>query len=530
MAAENQQYDLAIIGAGINGAGIARDAAMRGLRVVIFDKDDMCTGCSWISSRLIHGGLRYLEYGEIPLVYESLHERRRLRETAGHLVKPLRICIPIFAGARRGPLLIRLGMTAYDLLSFRKKLPHHTMLGAKAILEEEPGLRSDGLKAAARYYDAQVEYAERLVLENLLSARAAGADVMTHCEVTGIRTEGGEVSALVYRDRLDDSEHEVSVGAVVNAAGPWVDRVLQTAPVATRRHIGGTKGSHIVVSKFDGAPRDAFYVEAAADGRPFFIIPWNDLYLIGTTDIRYDGDLDKVRASRAEVDYLLEETNSVFPGAGLTAADIHYAYAGIRPLPHQEKGPESAITRRHIIKVNEKIAGNLISIIGGKLTTYRNLAEQTVDRIAKLKNLRLPECRTQDTLLPGAAGHEEAQRQLHDIESLSERGIERLLAIYGGRAYGICELCKTDASLAEAIDTENRVLAAEVIFAIRDEFAKSLSDIVYRRMMIGLDADQGRPLYDKVAKIAAAEFGWSAEKASHQLQALIDYSDSLRVS
>ena len=150
MAADRQDYDLAIIGAGINGAGIARDAALRGLRVVIFDKDDMCTGCSWISSRLIHGGLRYLEYAEIPLVYESLHERGRLRRTAGHLVKPLRICIPIFAGARRGPLLIRLGMTAYDLLSIRKKMPHHTMPSSKAILEEEPGLRREGLNSAAR--------------------------------------------------------------------------------------------------------------------------------------------------------------------------------------------------------------------------------------------------------------------------------------------------------------------------------------------------------------------------------------------
>ena len=330
MPAESRHFDLAIIGAGINGAGIARDAALRGLSTVIFDKEDMCSGCSAISSRLIHGGLRYLEYAEIPLVYESLHERRYLRLTAEHLVEPLRICIPIFRDARRGPLLIRLGMIAYDLLSLRKTVPNHEMLSKQEIEDAEPGLRRDGLRAAARYYDAQVAFAERLVLENLLSAKSAGAEILTHSEVTAIRTSNDAVSSIVYVDRLSGAEQEVSVETIVNAAGPWVDQVLETAPKPAVRHMGGTKGSHIIVGNFDGAPHDAFYVEAAADGRPFFIIPWYGQYLIGTTDIRYDGDLDNVRASKKEVDYLLAETNRVFPAANLTVADIHYAYAGVR--------------------------------------------------------------------------------------------------------------------------------------------------------------------------------------------------------
>lgn len=312
MTADSPDFDVAVVGAGINGAGIARDAALRGLRVAVLDKNDMCTGCSWISSRLIHGGLRYLEYGEIPLVYESLHERRYLRLTAPHLVEPLRISIPIFKDARRGPLLIRMGMIAYDLLSIGKAVPRHEMLSAEKIKQQEPGLRGDGLRAAARYYDAQVAFAERLVLENLISAQSAGAAIKTHCEVTAIRVSEGSVKSLLYKDRIDDSDHEISVGMVVNAAGPWVDHVLGTAPVPTVRHIGGTKGSHIIVDAFDGAPRDAFYVEAVADGRPFFIIPWNRQYLIGTTDIRYNGDLDSIRVSEAEVEYLLAETNRVF--------------------------------------------------------------------------------------------------------------------------------------------------------------------------------------------------------------------------
>ena len=235
MAENSDHFDVAIIGAGINGAGIARDAALRGLRVIIFDKNDMCTGCSWISSRLIHGGLRYLEYGEIPLVYESLHERRCLLETAPHLVKPLRICIPIFGEARRGPLLIRLGMVLYDMLSLTKSLPMHDMLSADNARTAEPGLRSEGLRAAARYYDAQVAFAERLVLENLLAARSAGATVKTHCEVTDIKVTDGAISSLIYVDRADGSRQEVTVGTVVNAAGPWVDRVLATVPAPAPR-------------------------------------------------------------------------------------------------------------------------------------------------------------------------------------------------------------------------------------------------------------------------------------------------------
>jgi len=530
MPGDLPRFDVAVIGAGINGAGIARDAAMRGLRVAVFDKNDMCTGCSWISSRLIHGGLRYLEYAEIPLVYESLHERRNLRLTAPHLVEPLRICLPIFKNARRGPWLIRLGMIAYDLLSLRKTVPNHEMLSGAEMLKQEPGLRSEGLRAAARYYDAQVTFAERLVLENLVAAQAAGASVNTHSEVTAIRVIDGAVRSLEYVDKTDNSKHEIAVETVVNAAGPWVDRVLETAPVPTERHIGGTKGSHIIVDAFDGAPRDAFYVEAAADGRPFFIIPWNRQYLIGTTDIRYDGDLDSIRVSAAEVNYLLAETNRVFPKAGLTNSSINYAYAGVRPLPHQDKGPESAITRKHIIKVNKDVAKGLISIIGGKLTTYRHLAEQTVDKIAALKRLRLPECKTSDTLLPGASRLDDAAQQLRGLQLLSEAGVARLLSIYGGRAADVCDLVQGDSSLARTLDSGDTVLAAEVVLAIRSEFAKTLADIVYRRCMLGLDSDQGRPLYASIADIAADELGWDEREKSRQVDELVEFSDSLRVN
>lgn len=519
-----QVYDLAVIGAGINGAGIARDAALRGLDVIIIDKNDMCSGCSAISSRLIHGGLRYLEYGEIGLVYESLHERRYLRLTAPHLVKPLRICIPIYQDARRSKLLIRLGMIAYDILSWTKSIPSHRMLTADEMRAAEPGLASAGLRGAARYYDAQVAYAERLVLENLIAAKSAGAEIRLHCEVTRIVVEDGAVAALDYRD-LAGGEARVAVKAVVNAAGPWVDSVLDVAPTATKRLIGGTKGSHIVVGKFAGAPADAFYVEAASDGRPFFIIPWNDQYLIGTTDIRFSGDPGDVYASEEEIDYLLTETNAAFPSANLTRADIHFSYAGVRPLPRQDKGPESAITRKHIILRHKKQADGLFSIIGGKLTTYRHLAEQAVNKAVRQLGGGRRRCRTRDEGLPGSIDLEAARKRILAFPGLPTACAARLIAVYGSRGEAVAALSAEYPGFA---DEEQTVLVAEVIHAIRHEHAKTLTDIMHRRLMTGLRPDLGRAMSSSIADIAASENGWNRDERQAQLGMLREHESRLR--
>lgn len=527
MNGQSRHFDLAVIGAGINGAGIARDAALRGLSVIVFDKDDLCSGTSAASSRLIHGGLRYLEYGEVPLVYESLHERRNLRRIAPHLVKPLRINIPIYAGARRGPLLIRLGMIAYDLLSMRKSMPGHDMLRRDELLAEEPGLCATGLRAGARYFDAQITFAERLVLENLLAARAAGAEVHLRQKVHAINVQSNRVQSLGWTN-VDGSSGECSASVVVNAAGPWLDAVLANTGISTDPLIGGTKGSHIVVSPFAGAPTDAFYVEAQSDGRPIFILPWNNMFLVGTTDIRYEGSPDDVSASCEEIDYLLAETNRVFPSAHLGRDDIHYSYSGIRPLPHRKKGPESAITRKHIILRNRDIADNLVSIIGGKLTTYRNLAEQTIDQVGKLLHRKLPACRTHDTPLPGGADVAETRRALVSVTGLAPAGVQRILDIYGSRAGRLLEIAQEKLQLAATLDDACTVLAAEIVLAIRQEFATTLEDIVYRRTMLGLAADQGRPLYAAIATLAAEELGWDENRARDEQQRLLAHSDKLR--
>jgi len=328
-----QRFDVIIIGAGINGAGIARDAALRGLQVLLLDQSDIGGGTSSASTRLIHGGLRYLEYGEFGLVQESLRERETLLRIAPHLVKPLPILIPIYEGASRGKWTIRAGLTTYDLLALfsgQKSLPRHRMLSSRQALDRIPSLNAHGLRGAALYFDAQVEFAERLVLENVLSAQAHGATVYTYARADRLIVDNQVVRGLEFTDLRTNQSQTATARLIINAAGPWVDRLAGS--VGAARMIGGTKGSHLVVAPFAGAPETALYVEAATDRRPFFVIPWNGNYLIGTTDSRYQGDPGAVAIDDQEIEYLLAETNRAVPSAELTRASVLFTFSGVRPL------------------------------------------------------------------------------------------------------------------------------------------------------------------------------------------------------
>ena len=390
-------HDVVIIGGGINGAGIARDAAMRGLKVLLIEKGELGGGTTSASTRLIHGGLRYLEHFEFGLVHESLREREILLRTAPDLVRPMPITIPIYKHGKRGWLTIRAGMVLYDLLSWSKSLPRHQMLSRAESLERWPGLNPEGLVGSALYYDAQVAFPERLVAANVQSARELGAEVLTHTRVTNFAVEDGRVSGVEFISE-DGRKQFADAHIVINAAGPWIDQVLKGAPVESPKLIGGTKGSHIVVSPFASAPSNAIYLEARSDGRPIFIIPWNKLYLIGTTDVRFEGDPDEVRCEPWEVDYLLTETNLALPKADLTRDRILYTYSGVRPLPVTGDKNEESITRKHFIREHPQLP-NLLSIVGGKLTTYRSLAEECVDLIFRKLGKDPPPCRTATEVL-----------------------------------------------------------------------------------------------------------------------------------
>ncbi len=517
-------FDVIVIGAGINGVGVARDAAMRGLIVLLLDKGDIGCGTTSWSTRLIHGGLRYLEYGELGLVRESLRERETLFNIAFHLVSPLPILIPLYEGQKRGPWTIRAGLMAYDLLSWGKTLPRHRMLKQAEVLRQQAALNQDGLKGAALYYDAQVEFAERLVVENVLSAKEHGCVVLTYAKVDKLTIHSGAARGVEGTLVNTGEVFTVKAPIVVNASGPWVDQVLAGAVNPSRRFIGGTKGSHLIVAPFNGAPSTALYIEAQSDQRPFFIIPWNDKYLIGTTDIRFQGDLDKVQIDENEIDYLLGETNRIIPAANLTRERILYTYSGVRPLPYTEEEDEQSITRRHFLYTHENLDG-VISLVGGKLTTYRNLSEQTVDLIFRKLGRKPPECMTASAPLPGVGARnlKTVSDRIKRIYGLSARTSERLTRVYGSRASDVLQTAGKAKWLLEVFDPETDAIAAEVVFSFQNELAQTLADCLLRRTMVGLNSTLGVGADEAAAEIAQRCLGWSDNRALAEVRSYRSY-------
>jgi len=544
---ERQAFDVIVVGAGINGAGIARDAAMRGLRVLLLDKGDISSGTTQWATRLIHGGLRYLEYYEFALVRESLRDREAILHIAQHLVKPLGFLVPIYERSSRRPLIIRLGMNLYDVLSYDRSMDRHKMLSRKKVQDREPGLNPEGLKAAAFYYDAQVEYAERIAVECAISARDNGATVITYAKVEHLIIESGDVKGVKFTDVFSGERYAVHAPVTVNVAGPWVDEVLADleghgTEENDERFIGGTKGSHLIVDPFPGAPEgEALYVEARKDGRPYFIVPWNGRYLIGTTDLRYEGDLDYVSASEEEIQYLLDETNYVIPEARLSRDDVLYTYAGVRPLPHNPEGETSGVTRSHVVfdhakgdteaggKMKRSRAelpqvGGLLSVVGGKLTTYLNLSRQTVDAVFKKLGRKAPKSTSRKVPLPGSetSDFEAFAAGFKSASTIPEFLSDRLLKLYGVRAAEVLQVGEDDPELLTPLSpiesVETALIGAEVIWAFREEMAQTLSDVLLRRTMAGYGPRVGLDVADAAAEVAVKHFGWDGERAEREVR------------
>ncbi|HUL81559.1 MAG TPA: glycerol-3-phosphate dehydrogenase/oxidase [Gammaproteobacteria bacterium] len=501
-----------VIGAGINGAAIAREAALSGLAVLLVERSDLAAGTSSASSRLIHGGLRYLEHFELGLVRESLRERERLLRSAPHLVAPLELCIPVYAHARRKRWQIAVGLTLYDWLSADRSLPGHTLLTRDALLAKLPGMSTDGLAGGASYFDAQARYPERLVVENVLDAAANAAVVKTYTRVTRIVVEGGRANGVEWRTASGEIGG-ARARVIVNAAGPWVDEALGT--IQHTRLIGGTKGSHLIAPPFSGAPSVGVYVEAGSDGRPLFILPWNGLLLVGTTDERVE-EPSAAAMTRRELEYLARETERVFPAAAGLASRALYTYTGVRPLPYQPRGAEGAITRRHIIR-RHRAARGLYSIVGGKLTTHRALAEDVLGVVrGQLPGLerRRP---TRDRPLPGALAPKERDELLADVgATLNASQAARLWGVYGAAALKIAELARSSPELAATVGA-GATLVAELVYAREVEWAVTLDDILQRRCMAGLDADFGLGAAEPAARWLVRLGVWDSARAESEL-------------
>lgn len=531
-------FDLIVVGAGINGLGIARDAAARGLSVALVEKDDFCSGVSAWSGRLIHGGLRYLEHGEVALVRESLRERERLFRLAPHLVKPVSLLMPFYKRNKRPSWLIRMGMIAYDVLSFDKKSPSHKILSTADVTARFSGMEKSGLGGSALFTDGQVEYAERLCVELAVAARADGALILTHSEVTELVIENGQATGVRYTDLITGEAGKLRGRVVMNAAGPWVDWLLgnpsdaSLAPAAAKRHIGGSKGTHIVVDPFPGAPTDVVYYESQSDQRLVLVIPWMGRFLIGCTDTLFNAEPDSARATVGEVDYLLTEANALMPNAGLTRESVLFTYSGVRPLPYAPGIPEWKIPRSHIIFDHKKEnKAKLFSIISGKLTTYRQLAEDAVN--IALRDLGRPKSAspTRGLPFPGASTDNFASFR---AQFLSTKIVEadtavRLIDMYGTRAEQIVALVQKDGALGERFDPSSPAIAAELLFAIDSEAARTMTDVFARRILLAFEPDHGLLGAARAAEILGGRLGWSAEEQEKQIAEYAVWLDHLAV-
>lgn len=529
-AMADQPLDLLVMGGGITGAGIARDAAMRGLRTGLVERADFGSGTSSRSSRLVHGGLRYLEHGALHLVFEASRERRVLLGIAPHLVQPRSFLFPLFAGGRLPPWRLAAGLWLYDGLSLFRNVSRHRWLSKRGLLGAEPGLRATDLRGGARYWDAQCDDA-RLTLANVRDAHRHGALVANYAAVESFETADGRVRGARVRDAVTGEAFPVRALVTINATGPWSDAVRGDGPPLLRL----TKGAHVVVPRARVGNREAITLLSPLDGRVMFVLPWGAVTYIGTTDTDHTGPVDDVRATGADVLYLLRSANALFPDARLTPDDVIATWAGLRPLLRGAGSRDpSAVSREHHIAERP----GLISVVGGKLTTYRSMAAEAVDRAAaRLSEFdgraAPPRPRTDLEPLPGG--------EARDLELLVSGAVREgaspelarhLAAGYGTEAPAILRLARADPRLAAPITDGHPAIRAELIHAVRREMALTLSDLLIRRTHV-FHAVRGHGAGDtgELVDLVAGDLGWDAARKARELAGYlreIERSDAFR--
>jgi glycerol-3-phosphate dehydrogenase len=522
-------FDLVVIGGGMAGAGIARDAALRGYRTLLLERKDFAFGTTSRSSKLIHGGLRYLELFDVGLVRESLRERERLARLAPHLVRPLPFLVPVYRGAKRGMLMIRMGMKFYDLLTPGKRTEHYRTISRDKTLSLERFLEPQDLRGSGYYFDDLLLLPERLCLENVLSAQRWGASVHNYAEVVGIesrepRAESGEWK-IEARSVLDGSIARVTARVVVNAAGPWADQVRRLAGVdGGKRCVRTTKGIHLLLPRITD---HAVYIAAKRDDRMFFVIPWKQFTLVGTTDTDFNDDLDRLAATREEVHYLMQETRRVFPAARMRDEDIFYTYAGVRPLSFDEGKSASAVSRAHKV-IPEGTSGSFLSITGTKLTCFRSLAEEAVDQVGGL--LARPEpCRTHQLALDGSDGEETIEVRLWaDVPDLGHRSglepaqVQNLLDTYGRRYPTVLTVAGRSPEMKERLCPQNPDIRAQLAYAVEHECTETLADFLLRRTGIGTSPCLGKDCCERIARWMADLKGWDGQRTDREICEYLD--------
>lgn len=525
----NKEYDVLIIGGGINGTAVARDAALRGLRTALVEKEDFGYGTTSRSTRLIHGGLRYLEHFDFGLVREGLREREVLLKTAAHLVKPLPFLVPVYKGDRVGIPKLKAGMILYDLLSWDKSMPSHKFLKVHEALEKEPHLKGDNLVGAMVYYDGQVEMPERVSVENVLQAAEHGADIANHALFETYLRDGSRITGARVRDLLTDQVYDIKAKFVVNAGGPWIDEMNSKLLEKYRPQMRLTKGIHLLIPH---VVNHAIVLLAQSDGRLFFAVPYQGYTLIGTTDTDYSGDLDDIRATKDEVEYLLAETRRVFPT--LPTDEIYYTIAGLRPLVRAKGKSEGATSRKHkIVDHREDGYDGLLSLLGGKITSQRFFAEETVDLITKRMGMRVPSPTRTKPFYGGdftdlKSLQDEAVRTFKGKEGLTEEQIRRVVGLYGSKGPDILNMAASDSELARPVTSGSQVLTAEVVYSVENEMTITTTDFIMRRSGLGLIAGQGMDEAPQVAAIIGRMLGRDDQDIAQDLEEYRAYVDMMQ--
>jgi len=526
-------FDILIIGGGITGAGLALDAALRGLRVALVEKRDFAAGTSSRSTKLIHGGLRYLEHFDFALVREGLRERAILAKTAPRLARPFPFIIPIYKNSRRNydhPLKMRMGLWLYDLLAGRYNFARHRRLSRDEALRLAPQLDPQGLKGAFLYYDA-VTNDSRLVIEVIKTARARGAEIANYTRAAGfIKNENGKIAGARLCDELTGGEVECRARIVINATGVWMEETIRLNGQATNslnKHVRPAKGIHVTVSA-DRLQVDAAWLIPSFTGHRFyFVVPWQGRVNIGTTDTDYNGDKDHPQAEPEEINEILGAINAYFPEARLEPADVISSWAGLRPLiTDPDTSNTTEVSRKEEIIESEN---GLISIGGGKLTTYRSMAEHGVNLAAKRLsegfNVLAGSVSTEDVVIGGDPDNEELTRiveRLSQTENLPLETARHLVDTYGADYHRLIELMREDEQLRERLIEGLPSVLAEIVYAARHEMALTLADVMTRRTRLAMLAGRDSVRCASIAaELMARELGWSREETERQIAQFI---------
>ena len=509
---EGQSFQVIVIGGGINGVAVARECARAGKRTLLVEQNDFASGVTSRSTRIIHGGLRYLEHGELGLVRESVRERDRLLGERSHLVHPVHFLFLLNENSQRSALKVRAGLWLYQRLAGKKQ--------SAAVSQMETTRLERVLDAGHRwslfdYEDAQCEFPERLVAEWLTEAIDAGAVVRNHSEVLAIDVAHGRARGVLLRDRISNRDERVDAAWIINCTGPWADRICQRSSIRTAKPmLGGVRGSHIVLPRFSGAPNAALYAEAA-DGRPVFLIPWNDQIMVGTTEVEDAGDPARAVPSTEEIEYLLRTVTQLFPRAKLAPHDIKYAFAGIRPLPYSPRS--RSITRKHFLHDHsDEGAARMISVIGGKLTTAASLARSCARKIG----ISVVEPKA-IAVGPGAALDpflDQAVLEIARAGSVSEESARGIVEWHGKRAIDIARTALVSAELRAPICPHSSHIVAEVVEAYRKECAVTLGDVLLRRVPVALGPCWSESCSREAALRIGAVLGWDEQTMGANLE------------